>query len=409
MKRLEEYENAYRKLWFDSAVEADDSLWFAANNLNGIFKADKETGESKFITNFPQYPNSAVRLYIACTLVKRKIVFAPCNAREIAVYDIDKKELNTISLDKRTVEHCKSALFFAAFKYERFAYLIGMSYPGILKIDVETYEVYVIRGPFERYYIKGKYDYEAHFRHSVTLRDNILYLPAICENGLVCMNMENCDYEFLEILPKDSKAWDVCIINNRILTWSMDFRISNYDLETKKIKVTDVENDGKYSEEGAYLVPNGSKLWVFRLDSRGVLSYDIETGEIIEEIKDINSFPAGMNQSYSRYLSDVISLSRCYWDRKYWIFNSMINEFIRINDFGKIERKCFWADREWNIFEYTQENNQNVSMIGAESANNDLLLFMALIKSKSMDKDYKGECFYGKTIYKKVSSFLQEI
>ena len=409
MKRLEEYENAYRKLWFDSAVEADGSLWFAASNLNGIFKADKKTGKSQFITNFPQYPNYAVRLYIACTLVRRKIVFAPCNAKEISIYDIDKKELNTIPLDKRTVEHCKSALFYAAFEYEGFAYLIGMSYPGILKIDVDTYEVSIIRGPFERYYTRGEYDYEAHFRHSVTLKDNILYLPAIRENGLVCMNMETCNCEFLEVLPGDSKAWDVCIINNHILTWSMDFKISNYDLETKNVKITDVENDGKYSEEGAYLVSNDTKLWIFRLDSKSVLNYDIETGEIIEELKDINNFPAGVNQSYSRYLSDVISLSRCYWDKKYWIFNSIINEFVRIDAFGKIERKCFWADYKWNIFEYMLSENQDGGMIRTESVNANLLHLMELVKSKSKEKDDRGECFFGETIYKKVSSFLQEI
>ncbi len=404
MKRLEEYENAYRKLWFDFAVEVDDSLWFAANNLNGIFKANKETGESQFITKFPQYPNYAVRLYVACTLVKRKIVFAPCNAKEVAIYDLDKKELNMIPLDKRDIEHCKSALFFAAFEYEGFAYLIGMCYPGILKIDVSTYELNVIREPFERYYVKGEYDYKSHFRHSFVVRDNFLYLPSICENGLVCMDMTNHKCEFLEVFPQNSKAWDVCIIDNQVLTWGADFKLSNYNLETKEIKVTDVENDGKYLEEGAYLVPNNTKLWIFRLDSKGVISYDIKTGEIIEKFKDINSFSAGMNQSYSRYLSDVVSLSRCYWDNKYWIFNSIINEFVRIDDFGKIERKCFWADYKWNIFEYMQSKNQN--LIGMESTNICLLNFISLIKNESHDKSYREGCFYGETIYKKVSSFL---
>lgn len=409
MKRLTEYENAYRKLWFDSVVEVDDSLWFAANNLNGIFRADKETGKSQFVTNFPQYPNYAVRLYIACTLVKRKIVFAPCNAKEIAIYDIDRKEIKTISLDKQIVKHCKSALFFAAFEYEGFAYLIGMSYPGILKIDVTTYESYIIEGPFERYYFKGKYDYKAHFRHSFAVKDNILYLPAICENGLICMDMKSCKCDFLEILPKGSRAWDVCVINNRLLTWGMNFKISNYDLKTKKIKITDVENDGKYLEEGAYLVPNGTKLWIFRLDSKGVISYDIETGEIIGEIKDINSFSPGMNQSYARYLSDVVILSKGYWDNKFWVFNSIINEFVRVDSVGKIEKKCFWADHKWNIFEYLERGTQNENVIATEFANTDLLTFMALIKNKNQKKNCKDECFYGEIIYKKTLSFLQEV
>ena len=409
MKRLEEYENAYRKLWFDSAVEADDSLWFAANNLNGIFKADKKTGRAQFLINFPKYPNDAARLYIACTLVKRKIVFAPCNAKEIAIYDIDKKELKTIPLDKQIMKHCKTALFFAAFEYGGFAYLIGMCYPGILRIDVTTYETYMIREPFERYYLKGNYDYKAHFRHSFAVRDNILYLPAICENGLICMDMETCKCEFLEVLPEDSRAWDVHVINNHIVTWGMDFKISNYDLKTKKISVTHVENEGKYLEEGSYLVPNGNKLWVFRLDSKGVINYDIETGKIIDEIKNINSFSAGMNQSYARFLSDVVVLSRCYWDGTLWVFNSILNEFVRINDYGKIERKCFWAAREWDIFEYMQSRNQSENMISMESANDNLLNYMALIKNKNLDKKYRGERFYGEMIYKKVSSFLQEV
>lgn len=409
MKRLTEYENAYRKLWFDSAVEADDCLWFAANNLNGIFRADKETGKSQFVTNFPQYPNYAVRLYIACTLVKRKIVFAPCSAKEIAIYDIDRKEIKTISLDKQIVKHCKSALFFAAFEYEGFAYLIGMSYPGILKIDVTTYESYIIEEPFERYYIKGKYDYKAHFRHSFAVKDNILYLPAICENGLICMDMKNCKCDFLEILPKGSRAWDVCVINNHLLTWGKNFKISNYDLETKNIKITDVENDGKYLEEGAYLVPNGTKLWIFRLDSKGVISYDIETGEIIGEIKDINSFSPGMNQSYARYLSDVVILSKGYWDNKFWVFNSIINEFVRVDGVGEIEKKCFWADHKWNIFEYLKRGNQNENMTTTEFDNTDLLTFMALIKNKNQKKNCKDECFYGEIIYKKTLSFLQEV
>lgn len=407
MKRLEEYENVYRKLWFDSAVEADGSLWFVANNLNGIFRANKETGESQFLTNFSQYPNQAVRLYIACTLVDRKIVFAPCNAKEIAVYDIDKEELVTIPLDKRTVQKCKSALFFAAFEYEGFAYLVGMSYPGIVRVDMTSHQLYEIREPFERYYRKGKYDYKPHFRHSFVIRDNILYLPAICENGLVCMDMKTCNCEFLEVLPKGSKAWDVCVVNGHILTWGMDFRISNYHPGTKKLKVTDVENDGKYSEEGAYLVPNGNKLWVFRLDSRGVLSYDIEAGEIIDELKDVNSFSAGMNKSYARFLSDVVVLSRCYWNDKFWVFNSIINEFVRIDDFGKIERKCFRADSKWNIFEY-MSSRRNENGITTEAADMDLIDFMALIKNRKLDRGSGGGYFYGEMIYKKATSLLQE-
>jgi len=357
MEIAQHYRNSYRKLWFESVVEVNGEIWFSASNLNGIFRADRESGESQFVINFPHYPNDALRLYSACVLIKGKIVFAPCSAKDIAVYDIQKNEIKTIELEQKIVDQCKSSLFLAAFEYKGFAYLIGAAYPAILKVDIMNFEIRNITTPFEQYrHIESNYDKT--FGSSFVIKNDMLYLPILYRNNVLCMDLNTYKCNFLEVLPQKSRAWDLCIVNDTLLIWGTDFKLSLFNLNTEKIKVFDIENDTKYEQSGAFLIPYKNKVMIFRARSKNVIVFDIDTGKVIGELQNINYFSKGFNKDYTYLLGDAIIMSRCFWSNEYWLLNGTVNEYYAIKENGEIKKRCFIANMSWNMFNYLNSGKE---------------------------------------------------
>ena len=399
MEKLRYYDNAYRRLWFESSVEVDEDIWFAASNVNGIFRADKKTGEAQFITNFPEYSANAIRLYAACVLVQKKIVFAPCNAREVVIFSLETRKIKIINLKKELLKCREGGLFFSAFEYKGFAWIIGMTYPAILKIDVNTYEVCTITEPFKRYTRNGIYECKMYFRHGFEIYDDKLYLPALCENGLVCMDLSTYKCELIEVLPDNSKAWDLCIAGEYLFTWGINYKLSRFHLKTGENRIFDIENDTENNQSGAFLIPGEKEVLVFPLLSKKVFVFRIEKGNIVKESRYTESLLKEFHVDYSYNCGNALILSKVHWNQKYWLFTSISNEYILVDQEGNIDRICFFAKREWDMASYLTFGGMKENKIIIEKNDRDLInLMLSVLAQGSYNKERSG-FIYGKKIY----------
>lgn len=92
-RKLLESDKTFEKkaLFFENIGDDGRNFWFSEFDYNALFKIDKESWKAEFIGFFPNENFVQERLYISMAMYYGKIYFAPHNADEIAVYDIERK------------------------------------------------------------------------------------------------------------------------------------------------------------------------------------------------------------------------------------------------------------------------------------------------------------------------------
>ena len=118
----------------------DNIIYCSAENYNGLYALNVETGESNFISFFPDENIETDSLYRQSVVFDRKVFFIPDNARNIVIFDVDKKIMETIS---HPVD--KSYLKSNALLIDRCIWLlpINANHPiSVLDLENRTFQMY---------------------------------------------------------------------------------------------------------------------------------------------------------------------------------------------------------------------------------------------------------------------------
>ena len=125
--------------------EKDGYTWFAASNRNGIYQMSNET---KCVINkftFEDEILSECMLYHNMEINGENIFFAPHSGKQIAVYNINKGEICYLPLKPVNEKYNKiyndKLKFGNTFQDGSYVYLLGYTYPAIIKIHRETLEM----------------------------------------------------------------------------------------------------------------------------------------------------------------------------------------------------------------------------------------------------------------------------
>ena len=128
--------------------EKDGYTWFSASNRNGIYQINNKTHNvvNKYIVEDENF--SEFVLYHDMEISENKIFFAPHKAKCIAVYDINKEKIQYLTLnpiaEKYHFIYNPNQKFGSVFKDGLYVYLLGYTYPAIVKIHIETLEMQYI-------------------------------------------------------------------------------------------------------------------------------------------------------------------------------------------------------------------------------------------------------------------------
>lgn len=86
------YRDVRRKIPFLAGAKIKNEIYFSAMHMNGLFKYNYETEECSFITVF-EGECVAPCLHRKAFVCGNEIWFMPCEAKKIAMYDVDKGEM----------------------------------------------------------------------------------------------------------------------------------------------------------------------------------------------------------------------------------------------------------------------------------------------------------------------------
>ncbi len=277
-----------------SVQEENGDMWFAASNRNGAYRIDSKTHEIIEKIRFENEDKSEYLLYHNMEVSENRIFFAPHRAEKIAVYEINEckmRYLNVKPVEDRYINvYSSKQKFGSTFQNGKYIYILGYSYPAIVKIDSESLEITYIDDWVEKVYSKiPKGDTRGIFTMGMVKKSEKILLPLGCMPGLLELDLDTDETRLilldiiLDGIGGVSEDENGCIwmtgrgnIVDKVVRWDIQedtFQEITICLEEKNCIVP-------FYEPICYK----NKIFLFPIYSNNVYEINISKGEINIEI-----------------------------------------------------------------------------------------------------------------------------
>lgn len=267
----------------------DEIIWFTLCGKNGLFRMDKQTGKSEFITCFPGLHDNGDYWFCAIGKIADIMYFTPCGADHIITYNVVNQSMTAIPLKpaleipESNYTYYKYRKFHNAFVYGNRIFFIGVSYPAIICLDT----------------LNGKIEY---FTDWVTdfvrqLKSPSMYLlTSSCQNGSIIVAVsEN---------------------TNAVLL---------FDMNTCK---TEIHKIGDKATGWVSVCCDGADYWLLPKNGTPIVRWNLAENEITE----YSAFPPNFIP-VEYYFNKILYAGNCVW-----LFPALGNMILKINrDNGSIK------------------------------------------------------------------------
>lgn len=173
---------------------------------NGLFKIDIKTGKSKYIGLFPEEEIMTSRLHSCCEWVDNKVFFIPAAGKNISIFDVESKEIETIEIP--TVSKTQNFGYKPKLKFSKviqhsgYLWLIPATYPGIIKLDLNTHRIVTISNwlPNDGFM----------FRRAVYIKGNVVYVASGNNNNVLIFDLSSGTGSIRKIGRLNNGIMDMC-------------------------------------------------------------------------------------------------------------------------------------------------------------------------------------------------------
>ena len=196
------------RLSCDVFVDDGEYIWFSLFWQNGLFKKKHGSTIAEYMGDFPGLGRNTTRLFNNAILRNGKIIFAPGNADKIAIYDIACNRFEMIAFEKRPIISRrvwpKDGYWFRTVIISGDdAFFMPMNYMGILKMDLNTYEMTVIDDWVSEVEKNISADNVEVYLSEGIIRNGIGMFPFQCADAIMKFDIEN---EVVQIISVDSEV-----------------------------------------------------------------------------------------------------------------------------------------------------------------------------------------------------------
>lgn len=188
------YDKRYAKAIGMNMVEGNGKLWMALLNRNGICKIDKSTKNARIYKIFESRPLYEEFLYCCVEKVENYLIFSPGMAEEIAIVNLEDESITCIPL-KKVNYICKEKQgeikFWNIIRYQKSVYLLGVTYPAIIKLDMSLGKVEYITDWLEEVEKNIKEDdTNGYFSDGYVINNGVAIIPVSCMNAVLELDLE---------------------------------------------------------------------------------------------------------------------------------------------------------------------------------------------------------------------------
>lgn len=176
-------------------------VYFSALNNNGLYSYDVSSKETTFLTSFPNEKIDARHLHGAVIEFESKLYFAPMNGRYIAIYNIEKSEIQTIDIHVADVGLYSK--YFDALVYKRKIIFIPSRAKNIIILDIDTQKV-EFHSEWQNELILSEGNKSPMIKNGSFIKDDMLYMPYCRNNHLIKMSLIDFSVSHISINGVDS-------------------------------------------------------------------------------------------------------------------------------------------------------------------------------------------------------------
>ncbi len=151
--------NRYSGIGIFDLFDDGEELWFTSIEYNALFKMNKQTSEIEYAGSFPDEEWNVYRLYTSINEWEGKLLFTPCAACEIGIYDKIKKQFKKVNIGLSKQDNDISKIkygkkFVSGFIYNHTLILIPCCYDKTVFYDINNDKINVSDELYKYFYAK---------------------------------------------------------------------------------------------------------------------------------------------------------------------------------------------------------------------------------------------------------------
>lgn len=220
-----------------NGIEVNNKIYSVSSDLNLIYAIDTCSKEVELIGVIPN--EKFETKYLCGNIVKyeNKIYVIPLYAENISIYHLVNREWSQIKVPDKFKELGEK--FFGAVLYKKNIFLLGHKYPGICVLDVDKDAIRFID-------LEDKYNLEDVLKYGFLnwdyeIQDDKLFMPLLCKNAILKMDLANeeieevevgdCDCKYIGLTYAEGYFWLAPRVGNKIVKWDGKKGVEVYNLK----------------------------------------------------------------------------------------------------------------------------------------------------------------------------------
>lgn len=348
---MSKYNRVYSRPIALNMVEENGKVWMALANRNGICEVNLETKKAKIIKTFSNESLAHEILYNCIEKINNYLVFAPGLAKKIAIYNLEDNSLIYIPLKKMEDEYKENqneSKFWNIIRHDSSVYLLGYSYPAIIKINMISMEVsYITDWVEEAENNINIGDDSGYFSDGHIIIGNSILIPMGCMKAILELDLKTSQTKIRKLNVTMEGIGGLSSIDKENI-WLVGRKnktnwISCWNIKTNKIKEIPFKemNDNIFDPFYAPIC-TPSKVFLFPISSSYIYEIDINNlnikkSKICREERYIPSLWPRWKTAAPRFLGNHLKFLSCTdlcW-YEYDIFTEEIKKyFIDIEEDG---------------------------------------------------------------------------
>lgn len=306
-------------LFFSDAEVIDNEIWFAADNINGLFKRNLITGEVELLGMFPGEKLDGKFLYSCIDRYQDELIFTPFQAKNICVYNMKERKFHVLQLSasKKGENYSK---FYTSVQEDNMIYMLPCRFEAVIRYNVQEREIKVYDsifkhlGKFTKYFghpyaFKGACKVGTKI-YIASYSTNVIEEFDIVTEKATFFMVPECDLGITHLLYEEGKFW-IIGCNGNLIIW-----------DRKKFETIRIDDGGGKFYDVKYIK---GKIYLTGIYSKKIYVYDIvhrRVNYILLEVMHEKRFSDFYGDSCSLIkMSDNCFGTFNLWDGKFHIYN----------------------------------------------------------------------------------------
>jgi hypothetical protein len=199
-----------KNLLAEDCIKIDSKIFMFAQELNLLYSVDENSGEISFVSKMPGEPMDWKRLSSHFLRYKNSIIFLPMNAECICIYDLDKGTWSKIEIEERQNVFCDR--FFSGTISGDDLILVGHTYPSIVVVNLNTYEIKYIDAVYDELRELAKMHKDCYIRTNTVVIGDKLYAVSCVSNQVLIFDLKTYGWSWRNVGKEGNRyagiAWD---------------------------------------------------------------------------------------------------------------------------------------------------------------------------------------------------------